>query len=247
MLFWPTKEEKAEIKARIKEAYGFPDCIGFIDGTLIPLYKKPNKDGMDYYSYKGRYGLAAMAVCDDKKRIRYAFIGFPGCAQDQRVLYATSLYNYPNIFFDGQKYVLGDSGYTPDPTLIPMFKGTGGRGNNDEEEKFNGRMKNARVTIEHCFGMLKGRCQSLRELRKDLRTAKDVEYVNKWFTACCILHNLLIDADCDEFHEDYKENDDDDLQEALRHESLVVINNRKARAEAGKEKRLKLMHIVNGL
>jgi len=52
-VFWPEKDERSEIKHRIREESGFPQCIGFIDGTLFPLEYKPLIDGEDYYSRKG--------------------------------------------------------------------------------------------------------------------------------------------------------------------------------------------------
>ncbi|GAU97734.1 hypothetical protein RvY_08980 [Ramazzottius varieornatus] len=73
---WPNKKERASIKARILGDSGFPDCVGMLDGTLIPLEHKPAKDGEDYWSHKSRYGISAMVVCDDKRKIRYLCVGF---------------------------------------------------------------------------------------------------------------------------------------------------------------------------
>ena len=49
-VFWPDAEEKKEISARIEAKYGFPNCVGYIDGTLFPLELKPKKNGEDYFS-----------------------------------------------------------------------------------------------------------------------------------------------------------------------------------------------------
>jgi hypothetical protein len=40
-----------------------------VDGTLFVLEDKPSLDGEDYYSRKGRYGIAGLIVCDHNKRI----------------------------------------------------------------------------------------------------------------------------------------------------------------------------------
>ena len=82
---WPGATERQEISHRIKVASGFPFCIGFIDGTLFHLEEKPSRDGEDYYSRKGKYGLSGLIVCDDWKRIRHIYTGWPGCAHDARV------------------------------------------------------------------------------------------------------------------------------------------------------------------
>ena len=34
---WPDEEESKKIRARIKQAHGFVNCVGLIDGTLFPF------------------------------------------------------------------------------------------------------------------------------------------------------------------------------------------------------------------
>jgi hypothetical protein len=34
---------------------GFPGCVGFIDGTMIPLSQKPKINGEVYFDRKKRY------------------------------------------------------------------------------------------------------------------------------------------------------------------------------------------------
>jgi len=40
---WPNAEERVEIANRIKSNYGFPNCVGVIDGTLLPLAFEPSE------------------------------------------------------------------------------------------------------------------------------------------------------------------------------------------------------------
>ncbi|KAI9093486.1 hypothetical protein DFS34DRAFT_666267, partial [Phlyctochytrium arcticum] len=47
---WPDAQNRAQIKARVYKVSAFADCIGFVDGTHIPLYEKPIKDGEDYFN-----------------------------------------------------------------------------------------------------------------------------------------------------------------------------------------------------
>jgi hypothetical protein len=68
--------------AQIGRFTGFKNCVGFIDGTLLPLEAKPSIDPQDYYSRKGLYGLATLVVCDENKRIIYYLTGWPGCSHD---------------------------------------------------------------------------------------------------------------------------------------------------------------------
>jgi hypothetical protein len=61
-IFWPTEEEKREISRRICAGHRFQNCVGFIDGTMLPLESKPLQHGEDYYCRKGFYALNVQLV-----------------------------------------------------------------------------------------------------------------------------------------------------------------------------------------
>ena len=229
-IFWPRKQEKQQIKSRIKKSFGFSECIGYIDGTLIPLFNKPVNHDSDYYSHKGSYGITALVVCDDMKRIRHALIGYPGCAHDQRILYETSLYDRPGRYFKGSEYLLGDSGFTADLILMSSFKGNNGKGRNEDEAIFNIRVKKARVAIENCFVALKGLFQLLHDMRRIIRNGKNAKDFNEWLTCCCILHNLLI-ADVDDWikEEPEKINPEAELHEVLLNSTSEDLQDKQSR------------------
>ncbi|CAH7689103.1 hypothetical protein PPACK8108_LOCUS24172 [Phakopsora pachyrhizi] len=44
---------------------------------------------------------------------------------------------------------------------------------------------------EHTIGILKGRWASLREMRNQIRSPQEMEYLTQWVSACIVLHNLL--------------------------------------------------------
>jgi hypothetical protein len=48
---WPSPERRREI-GRVLGTEGFPKCVGFIDGTTIPLSQKPGLDGVVYFDRK---------------------------------------------------------------------------------------------------------------------------------------------------------------------------------------------------
>ncbi|KAL3699948.1 hypothetical protein R1sor_017970 [Riccia sorocarpa] len=50
----------------------------------------------------------------------------------------------------------------------------------------------ARVGKKHYIGILKARWHSLREIRTQLRNARENMYVIRWIRCCVILHNFLI-------------------------------------------------------
>ncbi|MBW0517932.1 hypothetical protein O181_057647 [Austropuccinia psidii MF-1] len=53
VIVWPTIEQQREI-SQVMQAEGFPGCIGFIDGSLIPLSQRPPNDGEAYFDFKKR-------------------------------------------------------------------------------------------------------------------------------------------------------------------------------------------------
>ena len=65
VLSWPTKEERKEI-SQVMETEGFPGCIGFVDGTTIPLSQKPNLDGNHYFDCKKRQLIHFFSNAYDK-------------------------------------------------------------------------------------------------------------------------------------------------------------------------------------
>ena len=57
----PNSPEYAEIVGRHQLEYGFPNCLGFVDGTLVPVYRKPIAQG-ERYLYSQKY-LCAQCNC----------------------------------------------------------------------------------------------------------------------------------------------------------------------------------------
>ena len=53
VIVWPTIEQRREM-SQVMQAEGFPGCIGFIDGSLIPLSQRPPNDGEAYFDCKKR-------------------------------------------------------------------------------------------------------------------------------------------------------------------------------------------------
>ena len=49
-----------------------------------------------------------------------------------------------------------------------------------------------RVCVEHAFAALKGRFQSLCELRLHIQSQDDLKYAMHWVQCCIILHNMII-------------------------------------------------------
>lgn len=240
---WPDVAERQLISRRIKRISRFPSCVGFIDGTLFPLEEKPSKDGEDYYSRKGRYGLAGLVVCDDQKRIRHIFTGWPGCAHDARVFENSFLALRPQDFFTGGQYLLADSGYTPSSTIIPCFKKLPNQRLSAGKIRFNKKVANIRVRVEHCIGILKARFQSLKSLRLRIENKRNVQRCILWIRACCILHNFLL---TDPILKDWitdEDTDDEDTDDDEAEEGELFLREGNG---LGNKKRDQLMALVLG-
>ena len=53
MITWPTQAERVEL-SQVMQEEGFPGCVGFVNGTTIPLSQKPPWDGNHYWDCKKR-------------------------------------------------------------------------------------------------------------------------------------------------------------------------------------------------
>ncbi|ETL90859.1 hypothetical protein L917_10544 [Phytophthora nicotianae] len=65
----------------------FPGCVGFIDGTTLPLSQRPAVDGSSYWDQK------ETVVCDCDKRIIAVHYGCPGSCADSNLFKRMELYH----------------------------------------------------------------------------------------------------------------------------------------------------------
>ncbi len=96
-----------------------------VQGRLIVHIQgsfKSELDGEEYWTQKQNSAVAATLVCDNHKRIWHINVGWQGSVHDQRVFQNSALNNNPSAYFSVRKYLLGDSAYTPSPTLVPANK-----------------------------------------------------------------------------------------------------------------------------
>jgi DDE superfamily endonuclease len=97
---WPDETERQQIAERVQKRHCFPNCVGFIDGTLFPLARSPqSKDAPDYLGRKNLYSLSVLIVNDDQRLIRYYLLGRSGSAHDNRVWNNTLLCQNPDTYF----------------------------------------------------------------------------------------------------------------------------------------------------
>ncbi len=190
---WPDIDERRIISDRIRADFGLPNCIGVADGTLLPLAFRPSTQ--DYADYKGRkllYTLTMLVVNDDQRRIRYFHAGWPGSTHDDRVFRNCRIVQELQAHFQHMEYIIGDSAYGPQNFMVSTFKKPVGAPMQPDNEAFNTKLAEPRVTSEHTIGILKGRFPFLRSIRMRLTGKRSFKKILCYISACVVLHNFLV-------------------------------------------------------
>jgi len=243
---WPDGAERERIAQVMRNEFQFPNCVGLTDGTLFRLFYRPaTEDWADYSGRKFPFSICCMIVCDDKRRIIAYLAGWPGSCHDDRVMKKMKLYRFPEMYFDPQQYLLGDSAFENCWFLVSAYKKPTGTHIPYEHERFNDCMSKPRVISEHCIGLLKGRFPWLREIRTVIKGKKDLKRILFYIDVCVILHNLLVNSKVpDEWDIEDDFSDIDDAERAPLSEDDVL--NRAIPAGAPKDyRRTQLMHYIN--
>ncbi|KAI7965720.1 hypothetical protein MJO29_001468 [Puccinia striiformis f. sp. tritici] len=185
---WPDAQRRAEISEVLRKE-GFEGCVGFVDGTTIPLFQRPGFDGKTFFDRKKRYSLNTQIVCDCDKYITSFLTGWPGSCGDSKVYKRMQLHVNAAEYFDEGQYLLADSAYELTSTVIPSYKSPAS--NSTINTEFNYCVAKARVRNEHTIGILKARWSSLREMRLHLYIRRHMREVVSWLYSCVVLHNML--------------------------------------------------------
>ena len=204
----PRGEMLKEVVQGFEALWGFPQALGAIDGTHIPIIK-PLESASDYYNRKGIYSIIMQALVYHRGMFMDVYIGWPGKVHDARVLVNSPLYlkaRSGNLFqsntrnlegVDVPLVILGDPAYPLLPWLMKPYV------ENDHtpanQKMFNYRQSRARMTVENAIGRLKGRWRCLLK-RMDFSH----ENVATVVATCTVLHNMCEmygDSCCDDWVE----------------------------------------------
>ena len=188
-----SKEKKRKRESMINDArQDFIECIEKLNDSDIVLARK-SEDQFDdeiYFNRKKRYVMDLLVVCDSKKMFTYMLSGWFNSQHDVRVYAFFKLNRRPEEFFSEEQYLLADSVYASQETVVFSYKVSAI--NNSNNKRFNKKLSSIRVDIEHVFDMLKERWQSLIELRLNLYNKSQHEFIVKWIIVCVTLHNILL-------------------------------------------------------
>ena len=188
-----TKEEVLEGTTNFHKAFGFPQVIGCIDGTHIPI-KQPSENAHDFYSYKLCYSINCQAVCDFSGKFINVEVRWPGSVHDARVFANCDIQKgfangklkmFYKELLPGEECVpqilIGDPAYPLLPYVMKEFDHC----KSNEEVIFNQLLRGARNQIECAFGRLKARWRILtRPIDIPVKDIPNLAF------ACFVLHNF---------------------------------------------------------
>lgn len=82
--FQSSKDDIIETINAFEKKFGFPQVIGCVDGTHLPILQ-PSANAHDFFCYKTKYSLNCQAICDEKGQFIDVEVKWPGSVHDARV------------------------------------------------------------------------------------------------------------------------------------------------------------------
>ncbi|XP_061186799.1 putative nuclease HARBI1 [Saccostrea echinata] len=164
----------------------FPNVIGAIDGTHIPV-KAPKNDEHLFVNRKNFHSINVMAVCDSRTKFTSIVAKWPGSSHDAFVWTNSTLSDLFENGYIRRGWLLGDSAYPLKNYLMtPVLNPS-----NLRELAYNDAHAKTRNPIERSFGVLKMRFRCIDHSVGTLlfHPTKACRIV----TACVVLHNLCTD------------------------------------------------------
>ncbi|XP_034834262.2 uncharacterized protein [Maniola hyperantus] len=194
----PTQEMWLNIAEDFFGKWGFPHCLGSVDGKHITI-KCPPDSGSMFYCYKSKFSIVLLAVVDANYKFIYVDIGSFGKDSDSTIfektpflqLLRTGQLNVPNAQplqqgTDPLPYVLiGDGAFKLETFLMRPFVREAAMQDRDKK-RFNQALSRARVVVECAFGIM---AQKFRIFLRPFET--DLTNTIKIVKAACCLHNFI--------------------------------------------------------
>lgn len=220
--FAPDKEALAR---DFKKLAGFPNVIGCIDGTYIPVRCPVNKVRSTYINRHDQVSITMQGICDSNRRFQDVFTGPPSKVHDARVLKLSPVQeDLPTLCEINRYHILGDAAYPIREHLLTPYKNYGNM--TAEKNAYNDRHTSTRVVIENAFGLLKQRFRQLRYV--ELTT---VDKITLFIVGCCVLHNICLnsgDTDVDDLLTDEE-------REERRQDLALHIRENRAELQANRQ------------
>ncbi|ODM99490.1 putative nuclease HARBI1 [Orchesella cincta] len=200
IIFPDTPEEINRTKQAFYNVDGFPNVLGVIDGTHIPI-KAPVRNEPVYVCRKQFHSVNTQVICGADYKFYDIIAAWPGSTHDS-FIYTTSGIKgriYRGEFGDG--WLLGDSGYPLEERLLTPYPAEV----DESHRNFNRRHKKTRSTVERAIGTWKSRFRSIDKTGGTL--CYEEGKACRITVATAILHNICLTHDIpltieDEHHRD---------------------------------------------
>ncbi|XP_061441727.1 uncharacterized protein LOC133364856 isoform X2 [Rhineura floridana] len=174
------------------ERVGFPNCIGVVDETHIPILCSPH-GASAYINGKGLVSMVLQALVDSSGRFMDVYAGWSGGMQDSGLPWGSPLFERMEKGAFGPQTTTEIEGLSMSPVLLggpacplrPWLMKPYPSASSGPREHFNLLLSKCRVAVTYAFERLKGRWRCLLK-RLDV-AEKNVPLV---IIACCILHNI---------------------------------------------------------
>ena len=148
------------------------------------------------------HSIILQGTCDARKRFTNVYTGSPVSTHDARVLSNCAIFHLAEIkhLIDVQHHILGDSAYPLKTCLLVPYLDSGKL--THTERRYNKRLSQTRITIEHAFGLLKSRFRRLL-----FTLCAEPQYATNIVHAACILHNICQEDMCTDESDEDTDND----------------------------------------
>ncbi|KAJ8046569.1 Protein ALP1-like [Holothuria leucospilota] len=149
-VYLPAGREKRKTIAEFAAVSNFPNVLGVIDGTHVPI-KSPSENVHLYIKSKNFHSINVQLVCDKNYFVMDVVLKWPGSTHESFILRNSSL---TQIFENGiitDGWLLGDSGYPSKPWLLTPLRNPVSL----EELRYNNSHRTTTCVVERCIGVLK--------------------------------------------------------------------------------------------
>ncbi|XP_041346722.1 putative nuclease HARBI1 [Gigantopelta aegis] len=214
--------ENNEIRSVKRDLYNladFPNVLGALDGTLIPI-KDPSIDEHLYFSHKGYHAINVQCVVSAKGVFLDIVAKWPCATHDALIWRNCDLAQQFETGHIKDGWLLGESGYSLKPWLMTPVSNPTTR----QERAYNRSHKITRCSCERAFGVWKSRWRCLHKSGGGMMFVPDgCVYV---IVATAVLENICKERNipCPDNGEDECESSDeeeeDDEHDATYHQHL---------------------------
>lgn len=197
----PTKHHFLKVAKGFYDKFGFPHCLGALDGKHMRI-KCPSHSASLYYNWKKFYSIILQAVVDSDNKFIAIDVGGYGSQHDSSTFQASSLYRtmqsnrleipdpmcLPNSDVKVPLVFIADCAYPLMLHVLKPFRRPVIRNLSNDEKNFNKKLSQARRVVEYTFGQLTKKFSIFNK-----RIEQSPQLVKKIVQSSCLLHNIIID------------------------------------------------------